>query len=76
MNTETKSKLRSKARLLRGFMSILEDDITRVHSDIEDCEMVSLEESIQDSKETLQCLIDTVVELEYAIYVSKREARV
>ena len=76
MNTEIKSKLRSKARLLRGFMSILEDDITRVHSDIEDCEVVSLEESIQDSKETLQCLIDTVVELEYAIYVSKREARV
>lgn len=75
MTVEIKSNLRSKTRLLRGFMSILEDDIARVHADIDDCEMVRLEESIQDSKETLQCLIDTIVELEYAVYVSKREAR-
>lgn len=75
MTTETKSNLRSKARLLRGFMSILGDDIARVHADIEDRELVSLEESIQDAKETLQCLIDTIIELEYAIYLSKRETR-
>jgi hypothetical protein len=75
MTTETKTNLRSKARLLRGFASILEDDIARVHADIEDREIVSLEESIRDSKETLQCLIDTLVELEYAVYISKREVR-
>ncbi len=75
MTIEIKSGLRTKARLLRGFMSILSDDISRVHADIEDCEIVSLEESIRDSKETLQCLIDTIIELEYAVYLSKRETR-
>jgi hypothetical protein len=75
MTIDVKSRLRSKARLLRGFMSILQDDICRVHADIEDCEIVSLEESIRDSKETLQCLIDTIIELEYTVYLSKREAR-
>lgn len=75
MTIETKLNLRSKTRLLRGFMSILEDDISRVHADIDDCELIGLEESIRDSKETLQCLIDTIIELEYAVYLSKRESR-
>ena len=72
MDINTRIKMRSKARLAKGLTNILLDDIDRVINDVDDCDVVSMKESIQDAKGTLQCMIDNLVELEYTMYLAKR----
>lgn len=72
MDINTRIKMRSKARLAKGLTNILLDDIDRVLNDVDDCDVVSMKESIQDAKGTLQCMIDNLVELEYTMYLAKR----
>lgn len=75
MDINTRVKMRSKARLAKGLMNILQDDIDRVVNDVDDCDIVNMKDSIQDAKGTLQCMIDNLVELEYTMYLVKRDTR-
>lgn len=75
MDINTKIRMRSKARLTKGLMNILFDDIERISNEVDDCDIVNLKDSIQDAKGTLQCLLDNIVELEYVVYLSKRGSR-
>ena len=75
VETKTKIKIRTKARLLRGLTNILNDDIERIYKDAEDYDVIRLQESLQDASDTLQCLLDNVVELDYELYLSKRGTR-
>lgn len=75
MDINTRIKMRSKARLMKGLMNILFDDVERISNEVDDCDIVNLKDSIQDAKGTLQCLLDNIVELEYAVYLSKRGSR-
>ena len=75
MDINTRIKMRAKARLAKGLTNILLDDIDRVINDVDDCDIVSMKDSIQDAKGTLQCMIDNLVELEYTMYLAKRETR-
>lgn len=75
MDINTRIKMRSKARLTKGLMNILFDDIERIGNEVDDCDVVNLKDSIQDAKGTLQCLLDTIVELEYNVYLSNRGTR-
>ena len=75
MDINTRIKMRSKARLVKGLMNILFDDVERIGNEVDDCDVVNLKDSIQDAKGTLQCLLDNIVELEYSVYLSNRETR-
>ena len=75
MDINTRIKMRSTARLMKGLMNILFDDVERVSNEVDDCDIVNLKDSIQDAKGTLQCLLDNIVELEYAVYLSRRDSR-
>ena len=75
MDINTRIKMRSKARLTKGLMNILFDDIERISNEVDDFDMVNLKDSIQDAKGTLQCLLDNIVELEYSVYLSNRGTR-
>lgn len=75
MDINTRIKMRSKARLTKGLMNILFDDIERISNEVDDCDVVNLKDSIQDAKGTLQCLLDNIVELEYSVYLSNRGTR-
>lgn len=75
MDINTRIKMRSKARLTKGLMNILFDDVERIGNEVDDCDVVNLKDSIQDAKGTLQCLLDTIVELEYNVYLSSRGTR-
>lgn len=75
MDINTRIKMRSKARLVKGLMNILFDDIERISNEVDDCDVISLKDSIQDAKGTLQCLLDNIVELEYNVYLSNRSTR-
>lgn len=75
MDINTRIKMRSKARLAKGLMNILSDDIKRICNEVDDCDVVNLKDSIQDAKGTLQCMIDNLVELEYTVYLSRLGTR-
>lgn len=75
MDINTRIKMRSKARLTKGLMNILFDDVERISNEVDDCDVVNLKDSIQDAKGTLQCLLDNIVELEYTVYLSSRGTR-
>lgn len=69
-------ELRTKARKLKGLMNLLADDIRNLNVDAEDHDLLCLVESIQDVKETIQMFTDSIVELEYALYLaSQRQSR-
>lgn len=68
-----KIDMRNKARMASGLLNLLKDDIYHVSADANDFDLICLEESINDTKSTLQMLTDTITELEYALYLSKRE---
>lgn len=72
MNAKTKINVRAKVRLLRGLTNILKDDIERIQRDAEDYDIVSLQESVRDASHTLQWLLDNAVELDYELYLHKR----
>lgn len=75
MDINTRIKMRSKARLTKGLMNILSDDVERITNGVDDCDIVNLKDSIEDAKGTLQCLLDSIVELEYTVYLSRRGSR-
>lgn len=75
MDVNTRIRMRSKARLTKGLMNILFDDIERISNEVDDFDIVNLKDSIQDAKGTLQCLLDNIVELEYSVYLSNRGTR-
>lgn len=75
MDINTRMKMRSKARLTKGLMNILFDNIERISNEVDDFDIVNLKDSIQDAKGTLQCLLDNIVELEYSVYLSNRGTR-
>lgn len=75
MDINTRIKMRSKARLTKGLMNILSDDVERITNEVDDYDIVNLKDSIEDAKGTLQCLLDNIVELEYTVYLSRRGSR-
>lgn len=73
-NKELKIIARSKARLAKGFVNLLKDDVDQIWNDINAFDMVSLEETISDTKRTAQQLLNIATELEYYHYLLKEDA--
>lgn len=73
MCRELRVEMRTKSRRLKGLLNLLTDDIHHINSDSEDFDLICLEESINDAKETLQMFVDGVTELEYVLYLSKHD---
>ena len=73
MTQELRVEMRQRARRLKGLLNLLTDDIYHVNSDASDFDLMCLEESINDTKSTLQMFIDSVTELEYTLYLSNQK---
>lgn len=71
MTRQLRVEMRKKARRARGITNLLADDIFHVYSDANDYDLLCLGESINDTKETLQMLIDAITELEYDLYLAR-----
>ena len=68
-----KLEMRSKAKMASGLLNLLRDDIDQVTIDAHDFDLICLEESIKDTKSTIQMLVDNVTEIEYLLYLSKKD---
>jgi hypothetical protein len=71
---ELKMVMRGKARLSRGLVNLLKDDTEQIYNDVNVFDVVSLEEAIGDTKRTAQQLQDAVTDLEYYLYLAKKDA--
>lgn len=76
MNTvdykELKMLMRGKARLARGLVNLLKDDTEQIYDDVNIFDVISLDESIQDTKRTAQQLLDAATDLEYYLLLAKQ----
>lgn len=71
---ELKMIMRAKARLANGLVNLLKDDTEQMCIDVDDFDLFSLNEAIQEAKRTSQNLLDTVNELERDLKLAKRDA--
>ena len=69
---ELKAIMRGKARLARGLVNLLEYDAERLYTDIDELNVVRLEESIRETKRTIQQLMDATTDIEYCLYAVSR----
>lgn len=61
-----------RARLSYGLLNVLKDDIDCINIDTDNNDLVSLTESIIETKITLQKMVDDITELEHIVYLSRR----
>lgn len=71
---ELKTTMRSKARLANGLVNLLKDDTQQMCIDVDDFDMFSLGEAIQEAKRTSQNLLDTIHDLERDLRLAKQDA--
>ncbi len=71
MRKNLKHDMRKRARACLGLADLMRDDIIQLRSDIHDFDMACLEESMKDTKATLQMFIDNITEIEYMMYLLK-----
>ena len=70
---ELRRGIKARARLLRGLTNVLQVDADYIWSDSNNYEVLCLSESIKEAKLTLQQVTDCLTELEYMLYLMKRE---
>ena len=75
MQIDSKMKMRKQARLSRGILNLLRDDIEMICSDTDAYDLISLDLSIDEAKDTIQRLIDSIMDLEYSLYLLKSDSR-
>lgn len=73
MRKNIKTDMRKRARVAAGLLNLLRDDIDQLRVDTDDFDLICLEESIKDTKTTLQMLNDNVTEIEYLLYLFRNE---
>lgn len=71
--TDIKKEMRDRARLARGLANALGHDVDYVHMDVDNFDLICMNESIRETKDTLQKLMDNITELEYLMYLLKKD---
>lgn len=69
---ELKSIMRGKARLVRGLVNLLDYDAERMYDDIDMLSHERLEETIRETKRTIEQLLDVTTDIEYCLCAVKR----
>ena len=69
---DIRKELRDRARLARGLVNGLGYDMDYLYSDAENFDLLCLEESIRESKETVLKLTANLTEIEYLLYLVKK----
>ena len=69
-----RNEIKARARLARGLLNILKDDIDMLNMDADNLNLISIEESIRETKDTLKDIVDDINELECAV-ISLKEVR-
>lgn len=66
---DIKVNMKKRARIAAGMVNLLKDDVEYLRADANDFDVLCLEESIKDTKATLQMITDHITEIEYLLYL-------
>ena len=66
---EIKLNMKKRARIASGIVNLLRDDVEHIKADTNDFDLICLEESLKDIKDTLRMLTDNITEIEYMLYL-------
>lgn len=69
---DIKIELKERARLARGLANALGYDTEYIFTDIENFDLICLDESLRETKETLRNLTDNITEIEYLLYLLRK----
>lgn len=69
---DIKKEMKDRARLARGLVNALKYDVDYIFSDVKNYDVICLDESLREAKDTIQRLIDNVTEIEYLLYLLKQ----
>lgn len=69
----TKKKMNDQARLARGLANALVYSVDYVYTDVQNHDMVCLDESLKDTRDMVEKLLESISELEYLAYTLDRE---
>lgn len=69
-----RNEIKARARLTKGLLNILKDDVDMLNTDADNVNLINIEESIIETKNTLCDIMDNINEMEYAV-VSLKEVR-
>lgn len=70
---DIRKEMRDRARLAKGLANALGYDVEYVSMDVESCDLMCMNESIRETKETLQRLTDNITEIEYLMYLLQKD---
>ena len=70
---DIKKEIKERARLARVLANALGHDAEYLYSDTVNYDLMCMTESIRETKETIQKMIDNVMELEYLTYLIKND---
>ena len=70
---DIKRELKERARSARGLVNGLVCDMEYIHTDASNFDLICLGESLREAKDMVQKLTDNLKELEYLLYLIKRE---
>ena len=73
MGKNVRIDMKKRARILSGLLNLLKDDVDQITIDTNTFDLICLEESIQDIRRTLEFFTDNVKELEYLLYLTKKD---
>ena len=72
MKNQLKMEMRKKAKTISGLVNVLQSDADYICIDANDFDLVGLGESVREVKDTVEKLVDSVAELEYALYLARK----
>lgn len=70
---DIKREMKTRARLAKGLTNALSCDVEYINSDVDNYDIICMNESIAEAKNTLQKLLDNITELEYLLYLIKKK---
>lgn len=72
MMNDIKKEMKDRARLARGLVNALKYDVDYIYSDVKNYDIICLDESLRETKDTIQRLLDNVTEIEYLLYLMRQ----
>lgn len=70
---DIKKEMKERAWAIRGLVNALKYDAEYIEADVKNYDIICMGESIRDTKNTIQQILDNVAELEHLLHLTKDE---
>ena len=71
---DIKREMKVRARLTKGLANALHSDAEYIYSDVHNFDVLCMNESLREAKETLRRITANIAELEYLLEMTKKES--